>query len=564
MKRISIPPAVYSFCKDNWRWGVLLLYGTVLVAIELFLSYWYGANKTFFNPFIQSWPFVLLVYAVGRLIPGWGGKLFFSFFIILSTLLTFVCGFLLCVFKLPLTVDIFFVLAASSVEESREFMATFVDWRIWLISIICIAIPVSMLIFVWKSSFKPGKASTIAALLLMIPFLINVIRFTVRGDHEAIYKRNLETEMPVRYFDFRRSLNNLVSMVTDPRLPGGIRKTTGEKIFGVLVIGESATRNHWGLYGYFRNTTPEMEKLRKDLLIFDDAVSADVVTSPNCQLMFSTSEYPSMEPLDYTAFSVLKAAGYKIICISNQFRLGPFDGPVNLLYYGAYPKEFLQEQKPRSKDEVVLDRVKKYLSETEAPALIIVHLLGSHARFNQRYPESFDKFGGKPHPGDAEFPAKTVRRINEYDNSILYTDYILGKIAGMVRDLKCPGYMLYVSDHGECPESLVGRSKTSTAPPFFEVPMIFYANEQYRKVFPEFWNTAAKNTGKPYITDGMVHSIISTAQVTHDGFPAEKDIFSAKFTGREDRHIGVKGFPYHKTEVRKPYYIDRNCAKKTL
>lgn len=564
MKAVSIPPAVYSFCKDNWRWGVLLLYGTVLVAIELFLSYWYGANKTFFNPFIQSWPFVLLVYAVGRLIPGWGGKLFFSFFIILSTLLTFVCGFLLCTFNLPLTVDIFFVLAASSVEESREFMAAFVDWKVWLILIICIAIPAAMLYFVWTSSFKRSKVSTIAALLLMIPFLINVIRFTVRGDYEALYKRNQETEMPVRYFDFRRSLNNLVSMVTHPKLPGGIRKTTGEKIFGVLVIGESATRNHWGLYGYFRNTTPEMEKLRKDLLIFDDAVSADVVTSPNCLLMFSTSEFPSMEPLDYTAFSVLKAAGFKIICISNQFRLGPFDGPVNILYYGAHPKEFLQEQNSNGKDEVVLDRVKKYLSETEAPALIIVHLLGSHTRFNQRYPQSFDRFGRMAHPREAEFSDKTFRHINEYDNSILYTDHVLGRIAAMLRELKSPGYMLYVSDHGECPESPVGRSKTSTAPSFFEIPMIFYANDAYRKSFPLFLQTAAKNAGKPYITDWMVHSIISTAQVTHDGFPAEKDIFSAKFTGREDRHIGVKEFPYRKTEVRKPFYVDRNCAKKTL
>ena len=103
-------------------------------------------------------------------------------------------------------------------EESREFMAAFIDWKIWLIPIVCIAIPVSMLYPVWKSSFKSGKVSTVAAVLL-IPFLINAVCFTVKGDYEALYKRNLETEMPVRYLDSRRSLNNLVSLVTDPGFP---------------------------------------------------------------------------------------------------------------------------------------------------------------------------------------------------------------------------------------------------------------------------------------------------------------------------------------------------------
>jgi heptose-I-phosphate ethanolaminephosphotransferase len=558
-------PAVSSFFKDNWQWGVLLLYGTALLAVELSVCCLYGINKTFFNPFIQAWPFILLIYGVGRLIPGWAGKLYFSFFIVLSTTLTFICVFLLNVFNLPLTADIYFVLAASSVEESREFMSNFVNWKIWLALLVTLAFAVSVLILVWKSSFKRSKASTVLALALMAPLLINVIRFIVTRDWPPLYKRNLETEMPVNYFIFRHSLDSLVSMATHPKLPGGIRKKGEGKICGVLVVGESATRNHWGLYGYFRNTTPEMEKLRKNLLIFDNAVSPHVTTTPCCRMMFSTAEYPDMEPSDYTAFAVLKAAGFRIICISNQFRLGSFDGPVNILYTGSSPKEFLQEHNPDGKDEAVIARVKKYISETEAPMLIIVHLLGSHAKFNQRYPQTFDKFGGMRHPHGADFSEKILRRINEYDNSILYTDHILGRIAGMLSELKYPGYMLYVSDHGECPESPVGRSEISTAHSFFEVPMIFYGNEQYWKSFPAFMQAAGGNTGKPYMTDWLVHSIISTAQVTHDGFPAGKDIFSAGFKDRKKRHIGGgKRFPYQKNEVGKPFFIDRNCVEKPL
>lgn len=560
----ALIPPICNFFKDNWLWGVLLLYGTVLLLIEHLLSCFYGNNTTFFNPFIQSWGFILAVYAVGRLIPGWAGKLYFIFFIVYSTILTFICGFLLCAFNLSLTADIFFVLAASSAEESREFMAAFVSWKTWLALVVTIAISAIMLYLVWKSSFKRSWASAVVASALVIPLLINVIRFIANEDWEALYKRNLETEMPMNYFKFRRSLDKLVSVATHPVLPRGIRKKSGEKIFGVLVIGESATRNHWGLYGYFRNTTPEMEKLRKDLLIFDNAVSPHITTTPSCRLMFSNAEYPDLESMDHTAFAVLKAAGYRIICISNQFRMGSFDGPVNILYSGASPKEFLQEQDPGAKDEIVLDRVQKHLSESEGPVLLIVHLIGSHARFDQRYPAEFDKFGAMRHPHEAEFPGKIARLINEYDNSILYTDHVLGKIARMVSELKSPAYMLYVSDHGECPESPVGRSEISRARSFFEVPLIFYCNEQYRKCFPAFMQAAAKNTGKPYMTDWLNYSIISAAQVTHEGFPDAKDIFSPGYQGRENRYIGSDGFLYRKNEVRKPFFTDSDLVEKTL
>ena len=38
-----------------------------------------------------------------------------------------------------------------------------------------------------------------------------------------------------------------------------------QKLIGVFVIGESANRNHWGLYGYPRATTPELEKLQNEI-----------------------------------------------------------------------------------------------------------------------------------------------------------------------------------------------------------------------------------------------------------------------------------------------------------
>ena len=69
---------------------------------------------------------------------------------------------------------------------------------------------------------------------------------------------------------------------------------------------------------------------------------------------------------------------------------------------------------------------------------------------------------------------------------------------------------------------------------------------------------AAENTGKPYITDWLNYSIVSTAQVTHAGFPAEKDLFSAKYKGRENRHVGGQRKPYRNLRVKKPFYVDKH------
>ena len=49
----------------------------------------------------------------------------------------------------------------------------------------------------------------------------------------------------------------------------------------VFIVGESANRNHFSLYGYKRNTTPRLEAMRDELVIFDDVISPDTHTIPS-------------------------------------------------------------------------------------------------------------------------------------------------------------------------------------------------------------------------------------------------------------------------------------------
>ena len=72
--------------------------------------------------------------------------------------------------------------------------------------------------------------------------------------------------------------------------------------------------------------------------------------------------------------------------------------------------------------------------------LIVVHLRGSHFDYAKRYPIDFAAF--KP---DADCDERNCT-INAYDNSILFTDYLLSRF---IEDIKGREALLfYMADHG--------------------------------------------------------------------------------------------------------------------
>lgn len=55
-------------------------------------------------------------------------------------------------------------------------------------------------------------------------------------------------------------------------------------------------------------------------------------------------------------------------------------------------------------------------------ALIVVHLMGNHGSYEERYPHAFNRWTGKSH-------------IDKYDNSILYNDFVMKQLFSAVKDL---------------------------------------------------------------------------------------------------------------------------------
>ena len=69
------------------------------------------------------------------------------------------------------------------------------------------------------------------------------------------------------------------------------------------------------------------------------------------------------------------------------------------------------------------------------------------------------------------------RIIADYDNSIRYTDGVVGDIVETVRKILPNSFVIYVSDHGETPETI---SRDISRPGVWEVPMIVWLSPGFR------------------------------------------------------------------------------------
>lgn len=220
----------------------------------------------------------------------------------------------------------------------------------------------------------------------------------------------------------------------------------------VLVIGESARPDRWHANGYPRQTTPAIEAI-------PEAVSLSNVLSPwpatrNAvpTLLTGMIDDNGLPPIAVpSVIDVFRAAGWETYWLSNQSPLGMHDSTIVLHADRAQHRKFLNGgdyNQPSDFDGVLIPALEKVLQEAPGKKkLLILHLLGSHAAYKDRYPAAFAQFERIP---SAYEKIGGFRKVHDqYDNSILYTDYVLGQFIGRIRATGKAAALIYASDHGQ-------------------------------------------------------------------------------------------------------------------
>lgn len=220
----------------------------------------------------------------------------------------------------------------------------------------------------------------------------------------------------------------------------------------VLVIGESARPDRWHANGYPRQTTPEIDAI-------SEAVSLSNVLSPwpatrNSvpTLLTGMLDDKGLPPIAVpSVIDVFRAAGWATYWLSNQSPLGMHDSTIVLHADRAQHRKFLNGGDYRQAsdfDGVLIPALEKVLQDSpEQKKLVILHLLGSHTAYEHRYPPSFAQFERIP---SAYEKIGGFREIHDqYDNSILYTDHVLGQFIARIRATGKAAALIYASDHGQ-------------------------------------------------------------------------------------------------------------------
>jgi lipid A ethanolaminephosphotransferase len=220
-----------------------------------------------------------------------------------------------------------------------------------------------------------------------------------------------------------------------------------------LVIGETARAKNHTLNGYERNTTPNM--VNRGGFYFPNTASCGTATAISVPCMFSG--YPRTEfSLEKgrsaeTLFDVIARAGVRAIWLDNDSGCkGVCDKTEFEDFTGSDNPKWCTE-KGQCFDEILLDGLNEKILKEKRDTIVVLHVKGSHGpAYYKRYPAAFEQF--KPTCKSNDLSQCSVSDlVNTYDNTILYTDHIIGEVIKKADGLATQYVtsLLYVSDHGE-------------------------------------------------------------------------------------------------------------------
>lgn len=224
----------------------------------------------------------------------------------------------------------------------------------------------------------------------------------------------------------------------------------------VLVLGETARAKNYALNGYAKPTNQYTEN--SNIISFSNVSSCGTATAVSLPCMFSrmnkknydkhvaVSEQNAVDLIHLAGADVFwvdnNNGGCKDVCKRVESVFVDENGP-NPLCDGEY-----------CFDEILLEYLDVKLNTLSANnTLIVLHIMGSHGpTYFRRYPKEHRKFIPDCPRSDIQ-NCSNEELVNTYDNTILYTDFVINKIITRLEQLahskNIDTSLLYISDHGE-------------------------------------------------------------------------------------------------------------------
>lgn len=319
----------------------------------------------------------------------------------------------------------------------------------------------------------------------------------------------------------QQALSAVAAQSRDFRFGAAQPEVLGDRQIYVLVIGETLRPDRLQLNGYARATTPELASI-PGVVSFQDMISPWAWTRMSVPVIISrkTAADHSYFFNEKSLVAAFAEAGFRTYWLSTQSPLGVHDSSVALHASEADEVQYLNPvgyKKEGFYDAVLLDAFQRVLARKEQKQLIVLHTLGSHFSYTDRYPPEFDRFlpSGKGQKIGMHDRANRELLNNAYDNTVLYTDFVVSGLIRQLQSQQAIASLLLVSDHGEnifdgnCDKSGHGHNTEFD----YRVGALWWGSELFSKQFPQKTQQLNKAAQLPLLTSQTFHTMLQLADI---------------------------------------------------
>jgi len=247
-----------------------------------------------------------------------------------------------------------------------------------------------------------------------------------------------------------------------------LTKNNTPKVNIIFIIGESFRYKNCYLLGYQKNNMPLLSTI-KDKIKYKKTISSGTMTKVSVSYMLNgvknVDEVSKIFTHNFSIFKLAKENNFSTSFVTAQSS-NAFKYIYNLIDKKHIdnlktPKEILNSNQFATLNDIKLLNIIQNI-DLKKPNLIVLQMNGSHFPYSDKSPKKYKLFK------------------NEYDNSIVYTDYVLYSIINYIKRQKniLPTFIFFVSDHGELLGEYGHRGHGRLEKEVFEVPFIFYSNQK--------------------------------------------------------------------------------------
>jgi heptose-I-phosphate ethanolaminephosphotransferase len=438
----------------------------------------------------------------------------------------------------------------TDVAEALEYASSYASTTLALVlSIYWLGI--ILLIKKLHLNFNPSKTKTTFLVLGLILSLTASYRLTIMQKYHDTIPGVLGS-LPSYYMghiSLQQEIELREKLIENTNITANIHLEEKAQNY-IFLIGESINRNHMSVYGYHRETTPFLNQLVENSIVYKDVISSHAQTTASLRvaLTAASAEQGNEYREALSIIDIANKAGYKTWWISNQ---QPMRATLASIAKQADETQFIsndyQGVENNRYDGFLLPYIEEALLDDSPHKVIFVHMMGSHAQYSNRYPEAFNYFNDNAVNAYRDNLGQgKIDSINQYDNSVRYTDSLVGQTVKLLDNSKAELKALtLLSDHGEEVYDKInvkGHSPDNVTANMLEIPLITWLSAEFIEQKRDVTNAMKNNQNQAFRLDNFFHFAADLIGIQSPKIKLDRSLASSQYTSNEERKVYNKSY----------------------